>query len=52
MKHYHITLISATERIERHVIAHNTVAALRIGIRMMPELQGPVGITCKIVEAA
>lgn len=48
MKHYHITLISATERIVRNVIAHSTVEALRIGIRMMPELQGPVGITCKV----
>lgn len=52
MKHYLITLISATARIERSVIAHNTVSAIRIGIAMMPELQGPVGITCKPKEVA
>lgn len=50
MKHYHITLISAKARIERSVIAHSTVQAIRIGIAMMPALQGPCGITCKPKE--
>lgn len=49
MKHFLITLISSTERIERNVIAHSTVAALRVGIRMMPDLDGPCGITCKLL---
>lgn len=51
MKHYLITLISATDRIERNVIAANSIAAVRIGLAMMPDQQGPVGITCKIAEA-
>lgn len=44
---YQITLISLQQRIERSVIAHSTVAALCIGIRMMAELDAPCAITCK-----
>lgn len=44
---YDITLISLHERIERTVIAHNTVQAIRIGIGMMPSCFAPCGITCK-----
>ncbi len=44
---YQITLISLRQRIERSVIAHNTVAAICIGIRMMSELDAPCAITCK-----
>lgn len=52
---FQITLRSRATRIVRSIIAHNSVEALRIGIRMMPvlsgaegpELDGPVGITCK-----
>lgn len=47
---YQITLTSRTARAVRHVIAHSTVQAIRIGIRMMPELHGPVGITCKVAR--
>ena len=48
MKHFLIILTSRSECIQRSVIARNSVAAIRIGIRMMPELTGPVGITCKV----
>lgn len=44
---YQITLISLQQRIERSVIAHNTVQAIRIGIGMMSELDAPCAITCK-----
>lgn len=44
---YQITLISLRQRIERSVIAHSTVAAICIGIRMMAELDAPCAITCK-----
>lgn len=50
MRHYRVTLISAASRIERSVIAASTIAAIRIGISMMGELQGPVGITCKLSD--
>ncbi|MDO8293033.1 MAG: hypothetical protein Q7T29_09260 [Gallionella sp.] len=40
MRHYRITLISLDMRIERRVIAHSTVQAIRIGISMMPECGG------------
>lgn len=46
---FQITLRCRATRIVRSIIAHSTVEALRIGIRMMPELDGPVGITCKPV---
>lgn len=48
---YRITLISLRQRIERSVIAHSTVAALCIGIRMMAELDAPCAITCAPLEA-
>lgn len=52
---YQITLTSRTARAVRHVIAHSTVQAIRIGIAMMPVLSNaeghafgfPCGITCK-----
>lgn len=44
---YQITIISLRQRIERSVIAHSTVAAICIGIRMMSELDAPCAITCK-----
>lgn len=47
MKHYLITLISPDRRIERSVIAHSSVQAIRIGIAMMPECGSPCAITCK-----
>lgn len=47
MNHYTIILSGRHERIERSVIANSTVQAIRIGIATMPDLQGPVGITCK-----
>lgn len=46
---YRITLISLRQRIERSVIAHSTVEALRTGILMMEELDSPCGIICKPV---
>lgn len=47
---FEITLFNRTARIVRNIIAHSTVEALRIGIRMMPKLDGPVGITCKPIR--
>lgn len=44
---FEITLISLRQRIVRHVIAHSTVEAIRIGVRMMSELDAPCAITCK-----
>ena len=44
---YQIRLISLGQRIEGRVIAHSTVAAICIGIRMMTELDAPCAITCK-----
>lgn len=52
MRHYLITLISLDMRIERSVIAHSTVQAIRIGIGMMPECGSPCAITCKPMETA
>lgn len=44
---FEITLVSLSGRIVRSIIARNTIEALRIGIRMMPELDEPCAITCK-----
>lgn len=49
---FEITMISLRQRIVRHIIAHSTVEAIRIGIRMMSELDEPCAITCKPKEIA
>lgn len=48
---YRITLINLRQRIERSVIAHSTVEAIRIGVRMMAELDAPCAITCAPLKA-
>lgn len=52
MRHYIVTLIALDTRIERSVIAPSTVAAIRIGIAMMPDCGSPCAITCKPAEAS
>lgn len=52
MNRYLVTVFNADLRIERSVIAPSTTAAIRIGIRMMPELQGPFRITGKVAASS
>lgn len=44
---YEITLISASMRVARTVIAHGAIQAARIAIKMMPEQNAPLAIICK-----
>lgn len=50
MNHYLVTLIHGSERIVRHIIAHSSMQAALIGIRMMPDTHQPVSIFCKPLE--
>jgi hypothetical protein len=50
MNHYLITLIHGGEKIVRNVIAHSSMQATQIGIRMMPNTHAPVSIFCKPAE--
>lgn len=49
---FQITLIHGGMRHTRSIIAPSTIDALRIGIRMMPELDEPCAITCKPAQEA
>lgn len=42
-----ITLLHGESRHDRHIIAHNTMQAMRIGIRMLPKTDEPRVIICK-----
>jgi hypothetical protein len=50
MNQYIITLIQGSTRTVRKVIAHSSMQATLIGIRMMPETHSPVSIFCKPAE--
>jgi len=52
MNHYLITLIHGGEKIVRNVIAHSSMQATLIGIRMLPDTNAPLAIICKPAEAA
>lgn len=52
MKHFTITLTSRDRCAEYSVIAPNTVAAIRIGIGMMPAFGLPCAVTGKLARAA
>lgn len=47
---YSITLLQDGERIVRHVIAHSTMQAALIGVRMLPNTTKPVSLFCKPIE--
>lgn len=47
MNHYRITLIHGSTRIERHIIAHSSMQATQIGLRMLPDVTAPLAILCK-----
>jgi hypothetical protein len=47
LKHYHFTLIDASFRTERNIIAHSAIQAALIAARMLPEPQGSFAIICK-----
>lgn len=47
LRGFEITLISMRQRVVRNIIAHSTVEAIRIAIRMMPEIDANCAITCK-----
>ena len=49
MNHYRITLIQGTDRTVRKIIAHSSMQATLIGIRMLPKLDAPISIFCKPV---
>lgn len=44
---YEVTLISATERTVRNVIAHRSVQAVLTALRTTPEQDAPLAIICK-----
>lgn len=50
MTAYNFTLICAGKRTTRKIIAHSTMQASCIGIRMSPSTDEPVRIICKPVK--
>ena len=49
MKHFHVTLIHATGRTVRNVIAHSAMRATQIALGLLPETPGQFAIICKPV---
>jgi hypothetical protein len=47
VNHYLITLIHGSDRTVRQIIAHSSMQATLIGIRMLPKLDAPISIFCK-----
>lgn len=52
MKAFEVTLITAKARAYRTIIARTSMEAARIGLRMMPDTDGAMGIICKLKVAA
>ena len=50
MNAYDFVLICAGQRTTRKIIAHGTVQATQIGLRMLPQISAPLSIICKPIK--